>query len=86
MARGLERPFPLAHRGEANRLHRADAKRLDDGSLESIARLQLFPDDSHVMLCGNINMIREVQELLVVALLDDLAVLHDEDQVCVADR
>jgi hypothetical protein len=31
VAGGLQRRFPLRQRGEANRLHRADAKRFDDG-------------------------------------------------------
>ena len=37
---------------------------IESGELESKAGLQINADESHVMLCGNINMIRDVIALL----------------------
>jgi ferredoxin--NADP+ reductase len=38
--------------------------RLEDGRLEQQAGLTLSAEDSHVMLCGNINMIKEISAAL----------------------
>ncbi|WWO95353.1 MAG: ferredoxin--NADP(+) reductase [Candidatus Dasytiphilus stammeri] len=35
-----------------------------DGQLEQALNIQLDPQNSHVMLCGNPNMVRETQEIL----------------------
>jgi len=40
-------------------------ERLSDGTLEAAAEQNISAATSHLMLCGNINMIRDVQELLV---------------------
>jgi ferredoxin--NADP+ reductase len=37
---------------------------IESGELESKAGLQINAEESHVMLCGNINMIRDVIALL----------------------
>ena len=45
-------------------LHGRILAALEDGRLEQQAGLKLSADDSHVMLCGNMDMIREVSERL----------------------
>lgn len=45
-------------------LHGRVTSLLDTGALEGQAGLRIDPDDSHLMLCGNSEMIRDVRSLL----------------------
>jgi ferredoxin--NADP+ reductase len=45
-------------------LHGRITSLLDTGALEDQAGLQIRPEDSHLMLCGNSEMIKDVRSLL----------------------
>ncbi|MCU7807404.1 MAG: ferredoxin--NADP reductase [Candidatus Thiodiazotropha sp. (ex Semelilucina semeliformis)] len=57
--------LPITSREESDgTLHGRILATLEDGRLERQAGLKLTADNSHVMLCGNMGMIREVSEAL----------------------
>ena len=55
----------ISREKSSNAMHGRITDLIQNGGLESRTGLGLNADDSHVMLCGNINMIRDVTALLV---------------------
>jgi len=62
---GQMRAVSFVSRGEtAGSLHGRVPAAIEDGSLEAAARLTLSAEDSHVMLCGNPEMVGDTTEML----------------------
>ena len=54
----------ISREKSGNALHGRITHHIESGDLENAADLEIGPEESHVMLCGNINMIRDVIALL----------------------